>query len=127
VREDDITETVHALRHTAVDMAAALAARDVGRAGAALDAYWAQKKLMAPLAEPAEVTAMIAVLRPLLAGASLCGAGGGGFLVGLTKEPRLAATGALDTALRADPRTRALKFSVHGCTVDLKGLSVTFA
>lgn len=37
--------------------------------------------------EPGEVKEMMQTLQPLTHGMSLCGAGGGGFLVILTKEP----------------------------------------
>ena len=124
VRENGITDTVDALRSTAVDMAQALAARDAQRVGAALDAYWSQKKRMAPMAEPAEVTAMIEVLRPHITGASLCGAGGGGFLVGVTKIAGAAASGVLSDALANDVRTKDIPCSFHKCTVDCEGIVV---
>lgn len=43
---------------------------------------------MAPGCEPASVRAMMEALRPLVLGQSLTGAGGGGFLFLLTREPR---------------------------------------
>lgn len=42
---------------------------------------------MAPGCEPASVKAMMEALRPLVLGQSLAGAGGGGFLYLLTREP----------------------------------------
>lgn len=42
---------------------------------------------MAPGCEPASVKAMMQALRPLVLGQSLAGAGGGGFLYLLTREP----------------------------------------
>ena len=100
MRENSITQTVAELRANAVAMAAALRARDAAGVGAALDAYWEQKKRMAPMAEPPAVTLMLAALRPLIFGASLCGAGGGGFLVGVAREPDALAR--VEAALRAD-------------------------
>lgn len=47
-----------------------------------------QKKVMAPGCEPASVRAMMEALKPLVLGQSLAGAGGGGFLFLLTREPR---------------------------------------
>lgn len=43
---------------------------------------------MAPGCEPASVKAMMEALRPLVLGQTLAGAGGGGFLYVLTREPR---------------------------------------
>jgi fucokinase len=122
MRDGHVTETVAALRLGAVDMAAALLRRDVAAAGAALSAYWAAKKRMAPMAEPPDVTAMLSVLAPHIHGASLCGAGGGGFAVGFSVAPR--AHAALARALSADPRTAGLKWSLHAATVDHDGLIV---
>lgn len=42
---------------------------------------------MAPGCEPASVKAMMEALRPLVLGQTLAGAGGGGFLYLLTREP----------------------------------------
>lgn len=65
-------------------------AGSLSRLGECLDRSWQQKKLMAPGCEPASVRAMMEALRPLVLGQSLAGAGagGGGFLYLLTREPR---------------------------------------
>jgi fucokinase len=120
LRENHITETVAALRANAVAMASALHACDAPAVGAALDAYWEQKKRMAPMAEPEEVTSLIAALRPHIYGASLCGAGGGGFLVGIAREPRSHA--ALSRVLSSDPSTSGMQWSLHAASVDNDGL-----
>ena len=126
VRENQITQTVSNLRSTAVSMSMALSSRDPEAVGAALNAYWDQKKRMAPMAEPASVTAMLAAIRPHIFGASLCGAGGGGFLVGVSKEPRAQAL--IERVLKADAGFSALslgsQWKVLECTVDEKGLVI---
>lgn len=43
--------------------------------------------MMAPGCEPVSVKAMMEALRPLVLGQTLAGAGGGGFLYVLTREP----------------------------------------
>lgn len=43
---------------------------------------------MAPGCEPASVKAMMEALKPLVLGQTLAGAGGGGFLYVLTREPQ---------------------------------------
>jgi hypothetical protein len=119
------------VRVTPAAMAAELRAGDLPAAGARLDEYWEQKKMMAPLAEPAEVKEMLEALRRggLILGASLCGAGGGGFLVGITREPGAGAPGgALEQALRAAPGGFAAKLDAgdikfHACRVDVVGLT----
>jgi len=107
-------------------MALALSSRDPEAVGAALNAYWDQKKRMAPMAEPASVTAMLAAIRPHIYGASLCGAGGGGFLVGVSKEPRAQAL--IERVLKADSGFTGLsagsQWKVLECTVDEMGLVI---
>ena len=43
---------------------------------------------MATDAEPPHVTALMKILEPHVHGMSLCGAGGGGFMVMITKQPK---------------------------------------
>lgn len=79
---------MHALLATADGMAKALVAADIDSVGAHLRQYWEQKKRMCD-AEPGYVTATLKVLydRQLISGASLAGAGGGGFLLVVTRRP----------------------------------------
>jgi len=123
VRENGITSTVENLRLTAATMAGALEREDLPAVGRALDEYWTQKKLMAPLAEPPEVTEMLAALGPHILGASLCGAGGGGFLLGLSRVPHAATNGTLEAVLKASPVCKNLEWSFHRCTIDREGLA----
>lgn len=44
--------------------------------------------MMAPGCEPASVKAMMEALKPLVLGQTMAGAGGGGFLYVLTREPQ---------------------------------------
>ncbi|XP_071785812.1 L-fucose kinase-like [Asterias amurensis] len=60
---------------------------DLPRVGACLERYWAQKKVMAPGSEPLAVQRMMEALRPYVYGQCLAGAGGGGFMYVMTKEP----------------------------------------
>ncbi|XP_055365408.1 L-fucose kinase isoform X2 [Betta splendens] len=88
--------------------------------GQCLDRSWQQKKLMAPGCEPASVRAMMEALRPLVLGQSLAGAGGGGFLYLLTREP-----GQRQAVLQVLHGTAGLgDFSVHSVELDMDGISV---
>lgn len=88
--------------------------------GVCLDRSWQQKKLMAPGCEPASVRAMMEALRPLVLGQSLAGAGGGGFLYLLTREPQQR-----EAVLQVLNSTPGLgDFSVHWVALDAEGLSV---
>ncbi|KAH8052133.1 hypothetical protein JL722_10231 [Aureococcus anophagefferens] len=115
-----ITTTTDALVAGARRAAAALEAGDLARLGAALDAYWAQKKTMADGAEPAFIRDMIAALRPRVHGAALCGAGGGGFLCLITKQPN--DVDAIRRVLEAHADLGDV--SLHVATVDREGLTL---
>ena len=128
VRENGITRTVESLRGTAAAMAGALAGGDMEAAGAALNAYWAQKKDMAPLAEPPDVSLMLKALEPHILGASLCGAGGGGFLVGIARvaapwPQRKATLSAALEACQGLSEEAAAAWQLHMCTIDKEGLA----
>ncbi|XP_026094431.1 L-fucose kinase-like [Carassius auratus] len=90
------------------------------RLGECINTYWQQKKLMAPGCEPAAVRSMMNTLQPLSLGQSLAGAGGGGFLFLLTREPqqkeavREILTNTQDVGF----------FSVHSVELDMDGISI---
>uniref|UniRef100_A0A3P9Q8C8 L-fucose kinase n=1 Tax=Poecilia reticulata TaxID=8081 RepID=A0A3P9Q8C8_POERE len=91
----------------------------LSRLGRCLDQSWQQKKLMAPGCEPASVRTMMEALRPLVLGQSLAGAGGGGFLYLLTREPRQQE--AVLKTLRNTPQGLG-DFSVHSVELDMEGI-----
>jgi fucokinase len=123
VREGGVTQRVADLRATAVALSAALAERDPAALGAAVSAYWEQKKGMAPLAEPPEVTALIHLLREggLIHGCSLTGAGGGGFMV-LVCRSAGGGRREVEALLRRNPQLQRHDFRTHACAVDPRGL-----
>ena len=85
-----ILDNVRALVATAAELEQSLlqprAELDIAAVGQCIASYWEQKKRMCD-AEPEAVRRMLAKLRPLVHGATLTGAGGGGFLLLVTKEP----------------------------------------
>ncbi|XP_022056691.2 L-fucose kinase [Acanthochromis polyacanthus] len=92
----------------------------LSRLGQCLDRSWQQKKLMAPGCEPASVRSMMEALRPLVLGQSLAGAGGGGFLYLLTREPQQK-----EAVLQVLNNTSGLgDFSVHSVELDMDGITV---
>uniref|UniRef100_A0A672YRS4 L-fucose kinase n=1 Tax=Sphaeramia orbicularis TaxID=375764 RepID=A0A672YRS4_9TELE len=92
----------------------------LSRLGRCLDRSWQQKKLMAPGCEPASVRTMMEALRPLVLGQSLAGAGGGGFLYLLTREPQQH-----QAVLHVLNNTEGLgDFSVHSVELDMDGITV---
>ena len=110
---------IAALVETAHDMADALSAADVPGVGAHLSAYWAQKKRMCH-AEPPAVARMLAALRErdVIHGGALAGAGGGGFLLVVTKRPHARAE--LAAALADMPAAE-----LHDVAIDGEGLALS--
>ncbi|XP_053126958.1 L-fucose kinase isoform X2 [Hemicordylus capensis] len=119
-RLPSIVENASALVSNAEVCARALQQGDLPLVGECMDRYWRQKKKMAPGCEPRAVRRMMEALQPHVYGQSLAGAGGGGFLCVLTKEPR-----------RQEAVRRVLAgmeglgdFSIHTVQVDTAGFQM---
>ena len=102
---------------TADAMAKAIREADIPSIGVRLADYWRQKKNMCDAGPPA-VTSMIGRLheKDLIHGAELTGAGGGGFLLVVTKKPRARAS--LEAALEG------MGVEFYDLAVDGEGLAV---
>ena len=95
---------------------------DIETFGACVSAYWSQKKLMAGCGvEPTLVTRVFAAMGPLLCGHTMAGAGGGGFILLVTKAPNDRAS--LQAVLDSKPELNI--FSLHECTIDTDGMSTS--
>ncbi|CAH1780096.1 unnamed protein product [Owenia fusiformis] len=86
-RNPDILATQDALVENAHDCAKAFEQGDLEKVGECMNKYWEQKKKMAPGCEPSVVARMMASLREHTYGMTLAGAGGGGFMYVLMKNP----------------------------------------
>ncbi|XP_043083720.1 L-fucose kinase isoform X2 [Puntigrus tetrazona] len=119
-RLPSIVQNTEQLVTNAEECAKACRDESLVRLGHCLDTYWQQKKLMAPGCEPAAVRSMMKALQPLSLGQSLAGAGGGGFLFLLTREPQLKeAVGEILTNIQGIG-----SFSVHSVELDMDGISI---
>uniref|UniRef100_A0A8C2V248 L-fucose kinase n=1 Tax=Chinchilla lanigera TaxID=34839 RepID=A0A8C2V248_CHILA len=115
-----VVHNAHNLVQQTEECAEAFRQGDLPLLGLYLTSYWEQKKLMAPGCEPLAVRRMMDVLAPHVHGQSLAGAGGGGFLYLLTKEPQQKEV--LEAVLA---KTEGLgNYSVHLVEVDMQGLSL---
>ncbi|KAJ7312061.1 hypothetical protein JRQ81_006396 [Phrynocephalus forsythii] len=115
-----IVQNTAALVENAESCARALQQGDLALTGSCLNRYWLQKKRMAPGSEPLAVRRMMEVLEPYVYGQSLAGAGGGGFLCLLTKEP-----GKQEEVRRILAGAEGLgNFSIHTVEVDTAGFHV---
>ncbi|KAM7002833.1 LOW QUALITY PROTEIN: L-fucose kinase [Tautogolabrus adspersus] len=119
-RQPSMVQNAQQLQENSEECARACSDGSLCRLGVCLDRSWQQKKLMAPGCEPASVRVMMDALRPLVLGQSLAGAGGGGFLYLLTREPRQR-----EAVLQVLHNTPGLgDFSVHSVELDMDGIQV---
>lgn len=124
-RTDEICQTVSNLLATAEVAARAVEDGDIDTVGHVLKDYWEQKKIMAGPSsgvEPPRVTPLFSSLykRDLIRGGSLCGAGGGGFLVLLAKDGVSAET--MADALQSDAVDMS-EFKWHRVRLDHQGMT----
>uniref|UniRef100_A0A8C7QDA9 L-fucose kinase n=1 Tax=Oncorhynchus mykiss TaxID=8022 RepID=A0A8C7QDA9_ONCMY len=119
-RVPSIVENAGQLVDNAEECARACTEGSLPRLGACLERYWGQKKVMAPGCEPAAVRTMMDALRPLALGQTLAGAGGGGFLYLLTRQPQQG-----EAVRQVLNNTQGLRdFSVHPVELDMEGISL---
>uniref|UniRef100_A0A8C3HR40 Fucose kinase n=1 Tax=Chrysemys picta bellii TaxID=8478 RepID=A0A8C3HR40_CHRPI len=115
-----IVQNADALVSNAEQCAQAFRQGNLPLLGECLTRYWQQKKCMAPGCEPLAVRRMMDALQPYVYGQSLAGAGGGGFLYILTKEPSQK-----DFIQQILANTEGLgNFSIHTVEVDTAGFSL---
>ncbi|XP_060131908.1 L-fucose kinase isoform X3 [Zootoca vivipara] len=115
-----IVQNASALVNNAEECAQALRQGNLALLGKCMNHYWLQKKNMAPGCEPLAVRRMMEVLQPHVYGQSMAGAGGGGFLYVLTKEPRNQ-----EALQRILMETEGLgNFSIHTVEVDTAGFQM---
>lgn len=120
-RTPEIIELTKELVRNARGAREAIVKGDLEGIGRHLARYWTQKQQMAEGVAPPRVLQMIENLRPFTYGASLTGAGGGGFLAIITREPA-----DLDWLSSALPQpSERTTFSVHRARIDLQGLQLT--
>ncbi|GBM90595.1 L-fucose kinase, partial [Araneus ventricosus] len=120
-REETIVRCFKDLITHSFEMKAALLNGDFPEIGRLMDIYWEQKKILAPGCEPASVKEIMDIIKPLCYGQLLVGAGGGGFMSVLTKEPN--AKEVIKAALQKYKEHQ--KLSIHDVTIHQEGLEIT--
>ncbi|CAH3175671.1 unnamed protein product [Porites lobata] len=115
-----ITENADNLITNAEEAVEALKTGNVEKLGACMNCYRKQKCIMAPGTEPDGIRDMMEALNPFVLGQTLTGAGGGGFLVLITKEPNMA------DKIRAviEEKKASDEFIFYDVSVDWDGLTV---
>jgi len=115
-----VVQNVVGLRENAEACAQALLDGDIEQVGKCISTYWEQKKCMVGGGvEPAVCSQTLALVKADLYGATLAGAGGGGFMLMLTRKPNVGAE--LKAKILGGVKG-AQTFSFHECEVDVDGM-----
>jgi fucokinase len=89
-REATCVQTLHRIKSMAVEMNYALQEGAWDHLGRLLDRHWRLNQILDPNTTNAQIDSMLAQARPLIRGAKLAGAGGGGFLIMVARSPEAA-------------------------------------
>ncbi|XP_076049202.1 L-fucose kinase-like isoform X2 [Oratosquilla oratoria] len=84
-----ITHSFAQLRILAIKAATELLCRNLEGLGHCVGEYWTLKKMVATGCEPQQVTRLMAAMRSQIDGASLSGAGGGGYMYAIKSNSRV--------------------------------------
>ena len=90
-RETATVQVLHSIKTLAVEMSYAMAEGDWKHLGGLLKRHWQLNQMLDPNTTNAPINAILDRARPYIHGAKLAGAGGGGFLMLLARDPEAAA------------------------------------
>jgi fucokinase len=90
-RENAAIQVLHSIKTLAVEMSYALLEADWEHLGQLLTRHWQLNQVLDPHTTNAPINAILDRARPYVHGAKLAGAGGGGFLMLLARDPDAAA------------------------------------
>ena len=120
-RDPATLATVDALKVSALEMKAALDARNVDAFASGIERYWTLKKQIDPGSTNARIEALLASVDRWTAGRVLPGAGGGGFVLFVARDAE--AAGRIRRHLETHPAHPTARF--FDFDVDDKGLNIT--
>lgn len=89
-RETATVQVLHSIKTLAVEMSYTLAEGEWKHLGELLDRHWRLNQILDPHTANAPINAILERARPWIHGAKLAGAGGGGFLMLLARDPEAA-------------------------------------
>ncbi len=89
-RETATIQVLHSIKTLAMEMSYAMAEGDWKHLGELLDRHWQLNQVLDPNTANAPINAILDRARPYIHGAKLAGAGGGGFLMLLARDPEAA-------------------------------------
>jgi len=119
-RETACVQVLHSIKTLAMEMAYAMQEGEWAHLGALLNRHWELNKMLDPNTANAPINGLLEAARPFIHGAKLAGAGGGGFLIMVARDP-----GAAED-LKALLRTLDSQGgSVHDWSIAREGMRVT--
>jgi galactokinase/mevalonate kinase-like predicted kinase len=89
-RENATIQVLHSIKTLAVEMSYAMAEADWAHLGQLMTRHWQLNQVLDPHTTNAPINAILDRARPYIHGAKLAGAGGGGFLMLLARDPEAA-------------------------------------
>ncbi len=89
-RETTAVQVLHSIKTPATEMSYAVEERDWDHLGRLFDRHWELNRLLDPHTTNASINALLALARPYIRGAKLAGAGGGGFMMLLSRSEEAA-------------------------------------
>jgi len=89
-REAATVQVIHSIKTLAIEMSYAMREGEWAHLGRLMQRHWELNQILDPHTTNAPINRLLQDLKPYLAGAKLAGAGGGGFLMLLAKDPEAA-------------------------------------
>ena len=120
-RDREAMRTLRALHAFPPELSAAMAAKDLKKFGELIDTAWGLKKSIDPDSTTDVIEGILARIKPHMYGATLLGAGGGGFLLIIARSPEDAER--IRAKLESDPPNGRARFFAYD--ISKEGLSVT--
>ena len=120
-RETTCVQVLHRIKSLAVEMTYALQEGNWDHLGHLLNLHWQLNQILDPNTTNAAIDSVLEYARPLIRGAKLAGAGGGGFLIMVARSP--VAARELRTSLERD--CAALGGAVFDSEIAAEGLIAT--
>jgi fucokinase len=119
-RETKCVQILHSIKSLAVEMTYALQEGDWDHLGSLLDRHWRLNQVLDPKTTNAQISSVLEQVRPLIRGAKLAGAGGGGFLILVARSPEAAQE--LRMSMQGD--YGGMHGAVFDCRIATEGLRV---
>ncbi len=89
-REGAAVQVLHSIKTLALEMRYAMLEADWPHLGELMARHWELNKVLDPHTTNAPIETILAAVRPYVSGAKLAGAGGGGFLMMIARDPEAA-------------------------------------